>query len=191
MPRAPKPQDMRQNTEREDLGDVPQGELEHVEAPRALRSWLAPTKRSWERYFASPARHVTVASLDLDTLERLWTLYDERARAQRELQRPQRDEAGKITRSDSRMVEGSQGQMRPSGFYQVIARLDGEIRQLEDRVAKSMKSRLILGLRVRGDDADTDEPDSDDAAAGDGETDDRADDIPRDPRLYVVDRQAG
>lgn len=114
--------------------------------------------------------------MDLDTLERLWTLYDERSRAQTELRR-------------ARIVTGSMGQTRPSGFYRVIATLDAEIRQLEDRVAKHMKSRLTLGMRVGSDDA---RPGDDEQPEPSGPARDDADDGPgEDPRLYIVARNAG
>jgi hypothetical protein len=188
MPRAPKPADMRQNTERVDVGDVPAGDETPLELPKPLRTWLAVTKASWERYWSSPARHVTVASLDLDGLERLWSLYDERTRAQRAIQAPQRAINGKILRgTDHRMVEGSQGQLRPNGLYNVIARLDAEIRQLEDRAGKSAKARLILGMRV----GDPDAGSGTDDEGGRPDIDEPVDDIGPDPRLYLVDRAAG
>jgi hypothetical protein len=190
MPRAPKPRNIRQNTERRDVGDVPADVgplIDAIDVPRAPVGLLASTRASWDRYFRSPARHVTVQSLDLDLLERLWTLYDERERTRQELRRPIRDAEGKILRRDSRMIEGSKGQLRPNGLYNVISRLDGEIRQLEDRVAKSMKSRLTLGMVVGGDDPRADEPDE-----PRDPTADPVDDGPGpDPRLYVLDGGAG
>jgi hypothetical protein len=192
MPRPPKHRDLRQNTERRDIGEVPADDsidAKPVVVPTVIRAWLGVTKVSWARYWASPARQATIESLDIDTLERLWTLYDERERAQRELRKPLRKD-GKVIRRDSRLVEGSTGQMRPSGFYTVIARLDAEIRQLEDRVAKSMKSRLILGMVVGGDGGPAsdgeDEPDS-----GSVVDDPDSDEPTRDPRLYLVERNAG
>lgn len=176
MPRHPKPKDQRQNSERVDVGDVPEGDEPSIEAPKPLRGWLAATKRSWARYWQSPGRHVTIESLDIDLLERLWSRYDELARAERELRK-------------ARVVIGSQGQERPSGFYTVISRLDAEIRQLEDRVAKSAKSRLVLGMTVGERDRGTADPDEradQHADAGDG-----ADDVPPDPRIHYLDRKAG
>lgn len=180
MPRAPKPKEMRQNTERRDIGDVPDPEDPESDAPplpaapRPLRSWLKATKDSWERYWRSPARFVTVESLDTDTLERLWNLYDERERAQRELRK-------------ARTVIGSTGQTRPSGFYTIIRALDAEIRQLEDRVGKHMKSRLTLGMVVGGADRNDD---GDEPGIAAPERPD-ADETPPDPRLYVLDGRAG
>lgn len=177
MPRHPKPAKDRQNTERVDVGEVPDHALEEtIEVPRPLRSWLGVTKVSWDRYWRSPARFVTVADLDMDGLERLWTLYDERERAQRELRK-------------ARVVVGSQGQERQSGFYSVINRLDAEIRQLEDRTGKSARSRLILGMRVGGGadpgraPSDKDRPPDPERGRGDEGAPDRG--------LYLVDRQAG
>lgn len=175
MPRAPKPRDQRQNRETRDVGEAETqlaAESALLEIPRPPAGLLRPTKASWERYWRSPARAALVASLDIDTLERLWILYDERLRAQRELRK-------------GRVVEGSQGQMRPSGFYTVIARLDAEIRQLEDRVAKTMKSRLLLGMVVSDgrrpvDDSDDEEPEREHRGAEAG------DEPAFDPRLYVV-----
>jgi len=189
MPRAPKPKEMRQNTERRDIGAVPADEapIEAIAVPKPPVGLLKSTRESWDRYFRSPARHVTVLSLDLDLLERLWTLYDERERARQALRKPLRDAEGKVVRGSShRMVEGSKGQTRPNGLYNVIARLDAEIRLLEDRVPKSTKARLTLGMVV-GDDPRADEPDEPRGAPADD-----VDDAPsQDPRLYVVDGRAG
>lgn len=178
MPRHPKPKEQRQNTERVDVGSVPAGELEEsIEVPPPLRSWLAPTKRAWDRFWRSPARHVTVVSLDMDGLERLFTLYDERERAQRELRK-------------ARIVVGSQGQERQSGFYTVISKLDAEIRQLEDRFGKSARSRLVLGMRVG--DAESgradERPHEPLADAGGGEPEQEEFE---DPRIIHMDRRAG
>ena len=177
MPRHPKPKELRQNTERQDVGDVPgegSEQLALIEIPPARRTWLHSTKASWKRYWSSPARFATVASLDMDTLERLWTLYDERTRAQIEL-------------AKARVVAGSTGQMRPSPFYVVIAKLDAEIRQLEDRVAKHMRARLTLGMVVGRDDAGRDELEPSRTPGNDAD-----DGYPtEDPRLYVLDRHAG
>lgn len=165
---------MRQNTERRDVGSVPDEIEEAPRIPPASRSWLRKTKDSWERYWSSPARFVTVESLDMDTLERLWDLYDERERAQRELRK-------------ARVVIGSTGQQRASPFYTIISRLDAEIRQLEDRVAKSMKSRLTLGMRVGSGDR-TDEPEPSDTAP---EPESYDDGTGQDPRLLVLDGGRG
>lgn len=177
MPRHPKPKDLRQNTERVDLGEVPDdiGLEEPVEVPKWPSNWLQSTRESWIRYWRSPARHATVISLDSDTILRLWTLYDLRERSYRQLRK-------------ALIVKGSMGQDQPSGFFGVIGRLDGEIRQLEDRLGKHMRSRLILGLRVGGDDR-PDEPDEPGDAPAEPLDDD---DEPRqDTRLYLVDRGAG
>lgn len=206
MVRPRRPRDFRQNTTTPEIGPVP-GDIEPTEAlepaetsdgdiigplliPKPPSGLLKSTRTSWDRYFRSAARHVTVLSLDLDTLERLWLLYDERTRAQTELRKPKRDTEGKVIRgTSSRTVEGSMGQMRASPFYMVISRLDAEIRQLEDRVAKHMKSRLTLGMVV-GDGDRADEPDEPGGAPADP-LDDDSPGPGQDPRLYLVDRSAG
>lgn len=192
MPRHKKPPEWRQRTNTPDVGeleppdDLDMDLIDSTAVPKPPIGLLKATRVSWDRYFRSVARQATIVSLDLDLLERLWILYDERARAQIALRRPIRDEAGKIVRSDSRVVEGSQGQMRPNGLYQVIARLDAEIRQLEDRSGKSMKARLSLGMTAReaGDDGPS-EPGEPRHAAGDDVEDDGG--PAPDPRLYVMD----
>lgn len=193
MPRHPKPVETRQNTERVDVGNVPAGELEEsIEVPRPLTAWLGSTKASWDRFWRSPARHVTVAELDLDALERLWSLYDERERAQRAIRAPQRARlTGAVLRgTDHRMVEGSQGQMRPNGLFNVIARLDAEIRQLEDRAGKSARARLILGMRVGG--ADPGRDTGRDPEEGREPRDDHPESVEQeDPRVIYLDRRSG
>lgn len=192
MPRAPKDPELRQRTNSPAVGEVPADEPESIELPKPKSAWLPSTKVSWERYWTSPARHVTIATLDLDGLERLWDLYDERERAHRAIRAPIRARNGKALRgTDHRLVEGSQGQLRPNGLYNVIARLDAEIRQLEDRAGKSPKARLAIGMRVVGD-ADPGNGAGDEDQPGDRRGDEPDDDFEvRDPRLYVVDRRAG
>jgi P27 family predicted phage terminase small subunit len=45
-----------------------------------------------------------------------------------------------------RVVEGSQGQMRPNPLYKQIETFQAEARQLEDRFGLSPMSRLKLGI---------------------------------------------
>lgn len=190
MPRAPKPKELRQNRERRDLGDVETPDEQaaaDLVVPRPPVGLLPAVRRSWDRFWRSPARAAVVESLDLDLIERLYTLYDERERARQALRRPQVDPESKkpIRGTDSRVVEGSTGQLRPNQFYTIIGKLDSSIMQLEDRVAKSMKARLILGMIVkdgRPDDAGDDE--RPDRPAGTRDADD--DGPSEDPRLHLV-----
>jgi hypothetical protein len=176
LPRHRKPNEQRQNTETVDVGSVPGEDLDaSIDVPAPLRTWLQPTKARWERFWRSPARHVTVFSLDMDGLERLFTLYDERERAQRELRK-------------ARIVIGSTGQERQSGFYGVLSKIDAEIRQLEDRFGKSARSRLTLGMRVG--DADAGGGAKPDSGPAD-QPGDRGDDHAPDPRLYLVHGRTG
>lgn len=84
------------------------------------QSWLAVTRRAYQAFLESPAgRRVNLES-DFLSLRRLFDLYDERERVQRELRQP-----------GARWVVGSTGQQKVSPLYSVIASIDSRIRTLE------------------------------------------------------------
>ena len=74
-------------------------------------------------------------AVDDAAIERLFDLYDERERAYQDFRR-------------QRFVKGSQGQDVLNPLGRLIASFDGEIRQLEDRLGFSPKSRLNLGIEL-------------------------------------------
>ncbi len=106
-----------------------------LKIPPPRKEWYAGTKRRWERFWKSDAARILAPAVDAAAVERLFDLYDERERAYRDF-------------SNRRFVEGSQGQQVLNPLGRLIVSLDGEIRQLEDRLGFSPASRLRLGLEL-------------------------------------------
>jgi P27 family predicted phage terminase small subunit len=135
----PKPVDKRQrrnqrtSTERTGVGLValPGGQLDPPPAPSGL---LKATREDWAAFWASPLGALVVLA-DVPALRRLFTLYDERARAYRGL------------RQVGRLVETEKGAtLNPlAGFLKAC---DAEIRLLEDRFGLSPIARLRLGVAL-------------------------------------------
>ena len=132
----PKPPDKRQRR-RPDLGVIHGGPpLEVPDMPPAPRGtrWLRHSREWWERTWSGRDRRAWTGS-DSAVVERLLTLVDERERARRGL-------------TKGRLVPGASGQpvLNPLAGY--LAKLDAGIRQLEDRLGLSPRSRLQLGVTL-------------------------------------------
>jgi P27 family predicted phage terminase small subunit len=102
--------------------------------PEPPAGLLVATRDAWATFWGSPLAGLVVDS-DLPALERLFQLYDERARAWRGYKR-------------RRLVEGSQGQPVASPLFRVAMALESEIRPLEDRFGVTPAARLKLGIRL-------------------------------------------
>jgi P27 family predicted phage terminase small subunit len=172
----PKPAERRQrrnertSTERAGVGLValPGGKVDPPPPPAGL---LKATRQDWAEFWASPLGALIVAA-DVPALRRLFTLYDERARAYRGL------------REFGRLIDIEHGgKLNPLAGY--LKACDAEVRLLEDRFGLSPIARLRLGVALgeaaksldelnRSLDAD----DPDDEPAGD-------------PRVRVVDAASG
>jgi P27 family predicted phage terminase small subunit len=100
--------------------------------PAAPAGLLARTTAAWERLWRSPLSSAFLDS-DMDALERLFGLKDERQRVVSVARR-------------QRLVEGSKQQPVLSPLLPYIAGLDAEIRALEDRFGLSPRARLQLGV---------------------------------------------
>ena len=109
-----------------------------AEPPDPPSRLLKQTREAWIAYWSSPMVKFVSPQTDAPALVRLFTLYDERARAYIAL------------RKGERVVTGSKGQPVLSPLYSAIATMDPEIRQIEDRFGLSPRSRLQLGV-VLGD----------------------------------------
>ena len=134
MPRLPKPRPLRQNTERRDIGMIAlDGGL--LAAPDATVGWLTTTKTDWASFWTSPLVAALLPVTDEPSIRRLFGLRDERERMMRVVRR-------------ARVVLGSRGQPRANPLYDRIGAFDAEIRQLEDRVGLSPRSRLALGISL-------------------------------------------
>jgi P27 family predicted phage terminase small subunit len=103
-------------------------------APVPARRWLAGTKRSWATFWASETANIVRPS-DLEPLERLWSLYDERRRI-----------AAAI--GSSPIVGGSKGQPVAHPLYGRLSAVDSAIAGLEDRFGISPLSRARLGIAI-------------------------------------------
>jgi P27 family predicted phage terminase small subunit len=123
----------RTSTERAGVGLVAL-EGGKVEAPPPAPGLLKASRASWERFWSSPLAPLTIPA-DLPALERLWSLYDERARAYRGYRH-------------ERLVEGSQGQPVLNPLAAAMKAMDAEIRALEDRFGLTPMARLRLGVQL-------------------------------------------
>lgn len=112
--------------------------------PRADPAWLASTKKHWGEFWSSPAARKIETSLDLPAVDRLFALYDERARSLSAFRR-------------NRLVKGSQGQAVLNPLGRQINSLNTQILALEDRLGLSPMARLKLNLTLG---EDPDEPGS-------------------------------
>lgn len=129
--------------------------------PEARKVWLKTTQQQWEVFWTSPLAQVVEAHNDRPAVDRLFCLRDERERAYNAFRK-------------QRLVLGSQGQKVINPLGRLIAVLDSEIRQIEDRFGLSTRSRLQLGIAY-GEAAKSlesmnralDEDDDDDQEAGD------------------------
>lgn len=132
---APKPADRRQRRNKPtELRAVPPRAI--VEVPKAPPGLLKATRDWWSEFWNSDLAAATGAETDLPALRRLASLYDERERAYRAIQR------------GDRLVTGSKGQEVLNPLYRVIASLDAEIRNLEDRFGLTPLARLRLGITL-------------------------------------------
>ena len=111
--------------------------------PKADALWLASTKKQWAEFWSAPAAKKLAPALDLAAVERLFTLYDERARSLSTFRR-------------NRLVKGSQGQVVLNPLGRQINSLNTAILQLEDRLGLSPLARLKMNIAI--DDPDGDEP---------------------------------
>lgn len=136
MPSPKKPADRRQRRGTPDIGLValPARPIEVPEPPDGL---LAKTRRRWHEFWNSDLANAVDAVADIQALERLFELYDERERMSRAFRK-------------QRFVDGSMGQPVLNPASRLVGQLDVEIRQLEDRFGKSPKSRLALGVSAAG-----------------------------------------
>jgi P27 family predicted phage terminase small subunit len=126
------------------------------EPPAVPAGLLKAVRDSWPRFWASELAQLVKPETDLPALERLWSLYDERARALHGYRR-------------ARVVAGSMGQPTLNPLFAALKALDTEIRALEDRFGLTPMARLRLGVALgeaarsledlnRGLDDDDDEP---------------------------------
>ena len=131
MPRAPRAKTLKATTARRSDLTVIVGDLPPV--PPVPDGLLEKYEAQWVAFWSSPLVRVVVPALDLDTIETLFRLRDERERALR---------AGRR----KRLVSGSQGQPVLNPLLDYAIKLQKDIRALEDRLASSPKARMILGV---------------------------------------------
>ena len=98
--------------------------------PRNLRPAVLKT---WNEYWGSELAKLVDPATDGPAIRRLFILYDERERAYNE---------GK----NKRMILGAANQKVLNPLLRYVAQCDMEIRQLEDRLGMSPRSRLQLGI---------------------------------------------
>lgn len=156
MPPAPKPEERRQRRNgrktatakkktaaaRRRLTVVDGGKTKPAASPPAKSStpvadpdWLAATKKQWVAFWVSTPAKKIEASLDVPAVERLFTLYDERARSLKEFRK-------------ARLVRGSQDNMVLNPLGRQINSLNTQILALEDRLGLSPMARLKLNISL-------------------------------------------
>ena len=101
--------------------------------PAAPKEFLAATQEAWNRFWKSQVGRVLDVEIDLPAVTRLHSLMDERERAYRAYRR-------------KRMIRGSTGQPVVNPMIRVVHDCDKEIRQMEDRLGKTIRSRAQIGF---------------------------------------------
>ncbi len=130
---APKHGGRRQRKTNQVIPFIPAA-VQKKDPPPPPKGLLKCTKQSWVKRWNSPLAKFWERETDLEVLERLHHLEDERERAKRGL------------RKQGRLIEGSMGQQVLNPLYRLIGALDAEIRQLEDRLGLTPRARLQLGI---------------------------------------------
>lgn len=126
-PKKAKDQRQRRNQSKAELSLI---KPEPPEPPPDLRPVVLET---WRAYWNSELAKLVDPATDGPVIRRLFTLYDERERAYEEAK-------------DKRIVRGSQDQEVLNPLLKYVAQCDMEIRQMEDRLGMSPRSRLQLGI---------------------------------------------
>lgn len=126
-----KPAERRQRRGTADAKLIPlEGRRDTPAPPERVRDDIAAR---WEAFWSSELAGLVKPS-DHEVLRRLFRLYDEIERLWDGIE------------STGRVVEGSQGQLRPNPLFKQIEAFQAECRQLEDRFGLSPKARLQLGI---------------------------------------------
>lgn len=117
-------------------------------------AFLTVTVQQWETFWASDIGQV-MREEHMPLIERLFFRYDERERAARLVRK-------------KRLAKGSAGQPVLNPLWKLIDAHDSEIRQLEDRIGLSPRSRIQIGGAAARAQASLDEMNAD--LEGDDET---------------------
>lgn len=137
MPRPKKPAEVRQRAKdghREgDVGLVVVPISGGAAVPDPPREWLKATREQWATFWVSPVAQL-VLPVDTPSVERLFSMYDMRARAERVYRK-------------APVVSGSMGQQVLSPMAGEIHALDKTITTLEDRLGITPLARLKLGVK--------------------------------------------
>ncbi len=110
--------------------------------PKAPAGLLEETAEKWERFWRSPSGRQIDRGRDLEVVERLYTLMDERERALR-IYRKQR------------LLEGSQGQKVMNPMGRQLPALDAEIRQIRAELGFSLRAVAAAAAAAGPTGADT------------------------------------
>jgi len=131
---VPKPPELRQGHPRKGLAVIPGGAAQapKMPTPAPKSRWLKASCQWWTNAWTEPIAE-TWTSSDRPMVVRLLSLIETRERAYRGV-------------STGLLVRGSMGQDVLNPVARYMLSLDGEIRQLEDRLGLSPRSRLQLGI---------------------------------------------
>lgn len=138
MPRHKAPEGRRQRTNTASAGVLATRSISEIpEQPKPpAGKLLAVTVAAWEQFWTSDVSQLVSPASDAPALRRLFLLYDERERCQREAART------------GRVVSGSTGQPTLSPLYKHIGSIDSTITTLEDRFGLTPLARLKLGAQL-------------------------------------------
>jgi P27 family predicted phage terminase small subunit len=131
---TPKPPERRQRTNSHAAAVIP-FRATPVDAPPLPAGLLAVTRELWRAFWRSPLAQAVEKNTDTSAIVRYFTLADERERMYRGFRR-------------KRLVLGSQGQKVLNPMGRALHAFDAELRQLEDRLGMSPRSRLQLGVAI-------------------------------------------
>ena len=129
---AKKPADRRQRRATKDVGVVTQIEVSPAAYPQAPAHLSDRWQREWLVFWESPFGQL-VQPAQIPTLERLFSMRDERERMDLELR-------------INPMLIGHKGQTILNPLYRQRSAMDAEIRQLEDRFGLHPKAGLTIGI---------------------------------------------
>ena len=133
---VPKPPALQQGRHHKDLGVLQGGALKapDIPTPAPGTRWLKASRQWWANAWTESIAE-TWTSSDRPMVVRLLSLVETRERAYRGV-------------AQGLLVKGSMGQLVLNPVARYMLSLDGEIRQLEDRLGLSPRSRLQLGVTM-------------------------------------------
>ncbi len=105
--------------------------------PAVPEGFLPETAEKWRDYWLSDMAVVIDMGTDYDTVERYFRLKNEELLAYQ------------VVEQEGRTVAGSQGQPVEHPMLRYVSRIQGEMRQIADRIGLSPRSKAQLGIAIK------------------------------------------